>query len=218
MLGAALVASAGANLAGGLIQSGMNYHMQKKMLKWQKRQQMINWWREDNAVTRRSLDLERAGLSKTLAAGGAAQTGPVVKTEAPQLKGIPEAVQGAAANLMMMNTVAKTRAEIGAIEQQAKKAGAEASLAFQKKRLAEHDAQLMQGKPFLYQNPSSIGKSLRDAFNLGEGAKQKIFSDPKHPGYNKMTREQSINYNRILKAQGKAQAERYRKIVTHKRR
>ena len=40
--------------------------------------------REDNAVQRRAADLKAAGLSKTLAAGGAAQAGPVVATQAPQ--------------------------------------------------------------------------------------------------------------------------------------
>lgn len=41
--------------------------------------------REDNAVQRRAADLEAAGLSKTLAAGGAAQTMAPIRVEAPQM-------------------------------------------------------------------------------------------------------------------------------------
>lgn len=40
--------------------------------------------REDNAVQRRSADLEKAGLSKTLAAGSPAQASPMQGTPAPQ--------------------------------------------------------------------------------------------------------------------------------------
>ena len=41
--------------------------------------------REDNAVQRRAADFEKAGLSKTLAAGSAAGAGSVVQTDSPQM-------------------------------------------------------------------------------------------------------------------------------------
>lgn len=75
---------------GGLFSSFGNLRLQKKNLAYQKQIQQQIFDREDNAVQRRSADLEAAGLSKTLAAGGAAQAGAVVKTTAPQLEGFGE--------------------------------------------------------------------------------------------------------------------------------
>lgn len=46
----------------------------------------VTWDREDNAATRRALDLQRAGLSKTLAAGGAASTGSPIQVQAPKVE------------------------------------------------------------------------------------------------------------------------------------
>lgn len=62
-----------------------NYQLQKDMLGYQKRLQRGIWHREDTAVQRRAADLAAAGLSKTLAAGGAAGSGPVVSTTAPRM-------------------------------------------------------------------------------------------------------------------------------------
>lgn len=61
-----------------------NTRKQKELLDYQKNLQREIFKREDTAVQRRVKDLEAAGLSKTLAAGGAAQSGHVAKTEAPQ--------------------------------------------------------------------------------------------------------------------------------------
>lgn len=61
-----------------------NYVMQMDNLEYQKKLQQEIFAREDNAVQRRAEDLEKAGLSKTLAAGNAASAGQAISTNAPQ--------------------------------------------------------------------------------------------------------------------------------------
>lgn len=69
----------------GAVTSSKNYKLQKEQLEYQKKLQQQIFDREDNAVQRRAADMAKAGLSKTLAAGGSASTGPVVQTQAPQI-------------------------------------------------------------------------------------------------------------------------------------
>lgn len=63
-----------------------NYQLAKKQYGYQKRLQREIFNREDTAAQRRAADLEAAGLSKTLAAGGTASAGPVVSTTRPGWK------------------------------------------------------------------------------------------------------------------------------------
>jgi len=80
--------TAGINLDIGQAAMGyMNYQQQKDQLAYQRRLQKKMFAREDTAVQRRAADLRKAGLSQTLAAGGGAQAGPVVSTQAPQVEG-----------------------------------------------------------------------------------------------------------------------------------
>lgn len=69
-----------------------NKKAQDKNLAYQKDLQKQIFGREDNAVQRQALDMEAAGLSKTLAAGSGANAGSVITTSAPQLSGISEGV------------------------------------------------------------------------------------------------------------------------------
>lgn len=73
---------------GSLFGLGYNHWLNKKMMR-----------REDTAISRAAADMERAGLSKTLAAGNAASTGQPIKIGAqdmPNLAGpIHEAIAGA---------------------------------------------------------------------------------------------------------------------------
>jgi len=68
------------------ITGGLNYSNEKNNLEWQKEAQRTTWEREDNAVQRRAADMQKAGLSKTLAAGGAAQASAPISTTAPHLE------------------------------------------------------------------------------------------------------------------------------------
>lgn len=89
MLGALI--SGGLGLIGNILgygaekeQAELNYRLGMENLQYQKDLQQKIFEREDNAVQRRMADLEKAGLSKTLAAGSAAGAGAVVHTQAPQ--------------------------------------------------------------------------------------------------------------------------------------
>lgn len=117
----------GVNALSSGISSGLNYKAQKANLEWQKYAQRKTWEREDNAVQRRIADLEAAGLSKVLAAGQGASSGPVVKTDAPQFQ-YPDQANNiiGAMNLMKMKAdISKTDAERRYIDMQKSKARVE---------------------------------------------------------------------------------------------
>ncbi|MBA7557978.1 hypothetical protein ES705_50764 [subsurface metagenome] len=79
--------------AGGIAGAIANLLSQKKTREQQLALQERAWEREDTAVQRRAADLEMAGLSKTLAAGGGAYSMVPIQVKAPQ---IAEGAAGAA--------------------------------------------------------------------------------------------------------------------------
>lgn len=87
----------------------LNYNQQKKNLEYQKKLQKKMFAREDTAVQRRAKDLKAAGLSQTLAAGGGAQAGPVIHTQAPQISGYETG--GIQENILRQKQTSKTEAE-----------------------------------------------------------------------------------------------------------
>lgn len=68
-----------------IVQGWVNYGEQKRMNDYALYSQRETWNREDNAVTRRVADLQRAGLSPTLAAGSAAQSSSPIHIDSPQM-------------------------------------------------------------------------------------------------------------------------------------
>lgn len=95
---------------GGVAESGLNFGSQVANLNYQKDLQKQIFAREDNAVQRRAADLQKAGLSKTLAAGDAAGAGTAVSTSAPQLSMVDKVATGLNYAQQMAN-VRKTEEE-----------------------------------------------------------------------------------------------------------
>lgn len=84
--------------------AGENYQQQQQNLDWQQEAQRTTWAREDNAVKRRVADLKSVGLSPVLAAGSAAQSGPIVSTQAPQRQVAGTNMMDVASGVMAMLT------------------------------------------------------------------------------------------------------------------
>ena len=104
-----------------------NLQFQRENLAYQKDVQNTEWMREDNAVQRRKADLIAAGLSPVLAAGSAANAGPVVATQAPRRD--PVTIPDTAAKVMALirgqQDIAQSNAQIDLIKAQTAKAEAE---------------------------------------------------------------------------------------------
>lgn len=73
------------NYALAEVNSEKNFALQQAQQDWDKQAQNTTWAREDAAVQRRAADLQAAGLSKTLAAGSAAQSSSPMHITAPQM-------------------------------------------------------------------------------------------------------------------------------------
>lgn len=117
IIGTAMTNSANKQIA----QENLEY--QKEVQEYNKALQQEIFRREDNAIQRRALDLEKAGLSKTLAAGQGANAGEVValnplnNQHRPDYAGYSQAVQ---ATLDYLLNARRTSAEAAYFDSQAR--------------------------------------------------------------------------------------------------
>lgn len=135
--------------------ASQNLNLQRDNLNYQKDLQKQIFAREDNAVQRRAQDLEAAGLSKTLAAGSAANAGSVVGTTAPQnqFKSNFQGIVGQMANYMStMEDVKRKQIE---------------------NSVAQHDAEILTGNDGVVSN---IGRSTDYA--IANGISMLMFNKP----------------------------------------
>lgn len=107
----------------GIISDMANFAMQEQMFQYHKGQDAKKWElvdetqaRQDNAVQRKAADMEAAGMSKTLAAGGSAESAvssPSSQAQAPQIggEGIMGAVQGVANLIQQDSQISQTKAQ-----------------------------------------------------------------------------------------------------------
>lgn len=151
------IINAGVNAAGIASQNkiaNQNLQFQQQNLDYQKALQERIFRREDNAVQRRAEDLEAAGLSKTLAAGSAANAGTPIQTTAPQMS------EGAAKSMAKFNTdisIADSVLNLMQKGQDIAKTRAEAEIMSTRSDFMKHS-------PFDFTNDSWIAQLYR-AFN-----------------------------------------------------
>lgn len=142
---------------GSIIIGGLNYSLKKKQYEWQKKAWNQQMAREDNAMQRRVLDLQNAGLSPVLAAGGSgasASTAPQI--QAPQLEmNMAEQAMMVMSLLQGQKNIAKTEAETQMIRAQTGLTGQNIQ-----KQKWDNKLNRQYGTP---SNPSMPGSIYRDA-------------------------------------------------------
>jgi len=102
--------------------SSSNMRAQRDMMNYEKNLQQTIFEREDNAVQRRAADLEAAGLSKTLAAGGGAGAGQAINVTTPQMEQVK--VNPMEAAIQMLQT-SQTKAQTDLLRANKEKADQE---------------------------------------------------------------------------------------------
>lgn len=151
---------------GNIIIGGLNYSLQKKQYEWQKRAWKQQMAREDNAMQRRVLDLQNAGLNPVLAAGGSGAG----SSGAPQISAPNLQLDLAEQALMVMNLVqgqkniAKTVAETQLLNKQKSLTSANAQKQWQDNKINRESGTVSSPSPYgsMYRDTRSVFEKLLD--------------------------------------------------------
>lgn len=172
---------------------------EKSQLRYQKQLQNILMSREDSAMQRRVIDLQAAGLSPVLAAGGSgASAGPVVSTVTPTA---PKFQTGLSSTVNNVLSILKQKADISAttaqqefLEAQRKKAIADTNLTNVKTYQAGMDATL-QAK-----SGTTSSGTLANTLQNAQGMILNKLSI-KDPNFEEWSKKQEQEYQEYLKTQ-----------------
>lgn len=193
----------------------MNYNLQRDIFQYQKRVQKKLWQREDNAMQRRSEDLEKAGFSRVLAVGqGGAQSGPAVSVTAPQKNPTPGPnLIGAIMDIANMKaTIANTLAQNKLIKQQIETSKATGEKLKTDKE--EKDWNILKAKEMNMStnNNSIVGRNIKDLIGLGKAGVE-LFTPHGDKGLGKIQNKFDYHKKMFYKTKGKKKEWHQRKML-----